>query len=80
MRSLSYWGKNHPAYARIIIAVSHCVLIWIGYFVGTQLSQSGITLSPLWIYFLIAVFFVTGAIYPSETSSKIIQEENCAIL
>lgn len=70
MRKLSHWAKQHPAYARIVIVISHCILIWIGYFLGTRSSRSGIELSPLWIYFLIAAFFVTGALYPSDRSSK----------
>jgi hypothetical protein len=70
MRRLSLWAKYNAVYARIIIVISHCILIWIAYFLGTQLSQSGVELSPLWIYFLIAVFFITGALYPSAKSSK----------
>lgn len=70
MRSLSLWAKYHVVTARIIIIISHCILIWIGYFLGNQLSHLGIALSPLWTYFLIALFFVTAALYPSGRSSK----------
>jgi len=70
MRKLSVWAKHHPAYARIIIIISRCLLLLIGYFLGTQSSQSGIELSPLWIYFFIAVFFIAAAFYPSDKSSK----------
>lgn len=64
MRNLSYWAKHHPVYARIIIVVSRCVLAAIAYFLGWQLLQFDIGLSPLWIYFFILLFFVTGATYP----------------
>lgn len=70
MRSLSLWAKYHVVSARILIIISHGLLSWIGYFLGTRLSQSGVALSPLWTYFLIAVFIVTGALYPSGRSSK----------
>lgn len=70
MRKLSVWAKHHPAYARIIIVISRCLLVLIGYFLGTQLIKSGNQLSPLWIYFFIGIFFITAASYPSDRSSK----------
>jgi uncharacterized membrane protein HdeD (DUF308 family) len=68
MRKLSLWAKHHPVYARIIIVISHCLLVWIGYFLGMQLSETGIELSPLWLYLFIGIFFITGATYPSKKS------------
>lgn len=65
MRKLSLWAKFHPAYARIIIVISHCLLIWIGYFFGVQLFKTNISLSPLWLYLFIGIFFIAGATYPS---------------
>lgn len=70
MRKLSVWAKHRPAYARIIIIISRCLLALIAYFLGTQLIKSGIKISPLWIYFFIAVFFFTAAFYPAERSSR----------
>lgn len=70
MRKLSLWAKHYPVYARIVIVISHCILIWIGYFLGMQLTQSGIELSSLWIYFLMIVFFVTAFVYPSNHARK----------
>ena len=65
MRNLSYWAKHHPAIARSIIVFSRCLLAAIAYFLGTELLKFDMELSPLWIYFFILVFFVTGATYPS---------------
>jgi hypothetical protein len=70
MRKLSLWAKRHTAQARIIIIISRILLIWIGYWLGTELSKSAIALSPLWIYFFISVFFVAGATYPVKMLSE----------
>lgn len=80
MRKLSLWAKHHPASARIIIIISRCLLVLLGYYVGTQLLRSGTTLSPLWIYFFIAVFFITAAFYPSGRSSKMYARRKCSDL
>lgn len=64
MRKLSLWAKYRPVYARTIIVISHCLLICIGYFLGMQLLENGIALSPLLLYLLIAIFFIAGATYP----------------
>lgn len=66
MRKLSYWAKHYPVHARVIIVFSHCLLIYLGYFLGVQLLKIDIALSPLWLYFLIAIFFAAGATYPSK--------------
>jgi hypothetical protein len=70
MRTLSFWAKHHPLYARIIIIISRCLLLCIAYFLGTRLVQSGVELSPLWLCFFVVVFFITGAVYPREPSTK----------
>lgn len=66
MRKLSLWAKHHPVYARTIIIISHCLLAWIGYFFAGKLTGSNIQLSPLLLYFFIAIFFITGATYPGK--------------
>lgn len=66
MRILSLWAKGHILHARIIIILSHCLLILIACFLGEKLSQKGLALSPLWIYLLIAVYFTACALYPSQ--------------
>lgn len=70
MRKLSFWAKHHPVSARIIIIISHTLLVWIGIFLGTQLSLSGIRFSSSWIYFLIVLFLIVVACYPRIKSSK----------
>lgn len=65
MRKLSLWAKHHPVSARIIIVFSHCLLVCLGYFLGVQLLETNISLSPLWLYLFIAIFFIAGATYPS---------------
>ena len=63
MRNLSYWAKYHPVHARLIIAISHCLLACIAYFLGSQLQTD---LSALWMYLFIAVFFIARITYPSR--------------
>lgn len=70
MRKLSLWAKHHPVYARTIIVFSHGILIWLGYFLGTQLSEKNIALSPLLLYLFIGLFFVAGATYPSKKTGN----------
>jgi hypothetical protein len=70
MRKLSLWAKHHPAYARAIVVISHCLLIWIGYFLAIQLLERNIQLSPLLLYFFIGVFFIAGATYPRKKSGN----------
>jgi len=66
MRKLSLWAKHHPAHARTIIIFSHCLLIYLGYFLGVQLLETNTVLSPLWLYLFIGIFFISGATYPSK--------------
>lgn len=66
MRKLSFWAKHHIVYARIIIVISHCLLIGIGYFLGKLALERNVALSPLLIYLLIGVFFLAAATYPSK--------------
>jgi len=70
MRKLSFWAKDHPVYARIIIVFSHITLVWMAYFLGRQLSASGIVLPLFWTYFLMTAFFVVVACYPYKKNSK----------
>lgn len=70
MRKLSVWAKHYGAYARIIIIISRILLILIAYFLAKQLPLFGLEVSPLWVYFFIAVFFIGGATYPSERSAR----------
>lgn len=77
MRKLSLWAKHHAVAARIIIIVSRILLFLIACFLGKQLTTLGIDLSPLWIYFFIAVFFIAGATYPRERSSFNYAKRKC---
>jgi len=70
MRSISLWAKHHRQHARIIIIICRFLLICLACFLGTQLSQSAVMPSPLWTFFFMVVFFITGAHYPSERSAK----------
>lgn len=69
MRKLSRWAKFHPIAARVIIVISRCLLLMIAWFLGKQVTLAGIGLSPLWLYFFILLFFVTGMLYPRRLTA-----------
>lgn len=69
MRSLSYWAKYHPAIARLIIVISRCLLFFIAWFLGEQLTIAAIDVSPLWLYFFLLLFFAACLLYPAKKSA-----------
>lgn len=78
MRKFSLWGKHHVTPARIIIALSNILLIWIAYFLGNQISVSGVEISSLWLYVLMLTFFIACFLYPKQrTSTTYIKRKMC---
>ena len=78
MRKLSAWAKYHPLAARIIIVVSRCLLFFIAWFIGKQLTLAAIPLSPLWLCLFILLFFVAGALYPVQTTAAtFVRRKSC---
>ena len=69
MRELSFWAKHHPVNARLLIVVSRCLLLWIASFLGTEILRANISVSPLWIYFLVMLFLFICLVYPSKSSA-----------
>ena len=66
MRKLSFWAKQNPWKARIILVIAHTAFLLLALFTGQNLSQSGVQLPawPLYIFLsmtLLAIFF-----YPSK--------------
>lgn len=70
MRQLSLWGKHNPVVARIIIVVSHLLLVCIAAKLAMQFSSSGVQFSSWWLYFFITLFTVTALLYPSKSKGK----------
>jgi hypothetical protein len=66
MKQLSRWAKFHPAHARIIIVISHTLLIFLAFNLSKQVIQTGIQFSPLWLYGVLIAFFIAGMFYPRD--------------
>jgi|SRR5687768_11013613 len=72
MRSLSRFAKSHPVQARIIIIVSHILLVLIAFYLSATLTHWGIRFSTLWLCFSLLGFFVVGMFYPRRQGGVII--------
>jgi uncharacterized membrane protein HdeD (DUF308 family) len=70
MRKLSFWAKNHPSSARIVIVIAHILLIILGITLGNQFSRAGTQFSPLWIYFFILLFITISILYPFKETPR----------
>ena len=70
MRKLSLWARLNPHFARIIIVVSHILLIWIAAKLAMQFTAAGVQLSVWWIYFFIVLFIIVGLSYPLKGKYK----------
>ena len=85
MRKLSLWAKLNPHFARIIIVVSHILLIWIAGKFAMQFTAAGVQLSVWWTYFFIILFIIVGLSYPSKGKYKnqewkYIKQKSCDLI
>jgi hypothetical protein len=70
MRKLSIWARQHPWKARIIIILSHILLLLLALVTGKELSLSTIQL-PAYLLYMFVILFITAAFfYPSEKEKK----------
>lgn len=66
MKNLSYWGKQHPVQARVIIALCHVLLV-IDAFVLGLLSYFSDIVVTWWVPFVLGnLFFLAYFFYPSK--------------
>jgi hypothetical protein len=66
MRKLSYWAKQNPWKSRIIIVTSHILLLLLGWFTGTLLSEAGISLPGILLLFFILYYLAAVFFYPAK--------------
>ena len=70
MKKLSIWGKNNPRKARIIIALSHVLLVVSAFFLGLLTFVYDLAL-PIWLPIVLAhLFFVAYLLYPDKQAKK----------
>ncbi len=75
MKKLSFWARENPWKARIIIVLLHFVLIILALFTGDTLSAIGIQL-PAWSITLFLSLFILAAIfYPSRHKRNLIKKD-----
>jgi peptidoglycan biosynthesis protein MviN/MurJ (putative lipid II flippase) len=70
MRKLSYWAKRNPWKSRIIIIVSHLLLMLLGWYTGTSFFAMDISLPAYLFVFFILYYLAAVFIYPSKDEKK----------
>lgn len=66
MRKLSFWAKQHPWYARIIIVISFLLLGTIGILSGLMLGNLGVSLPLAFLLCFAAVYAFAFIAYPRK--------------
>ena len=64
MKKLSYWSKRNPVTARIIIVISHVMLIIIGISFGIYSYLEEFHISMGFINLMVSAFFIAFLLYP----------------
>jgi len=65
MRKLSSWARQNKWEARIIIVLSHIVLILLAWFTGSRLTSIGFDLPAYLVYVFAVIYFMAVFAYPS---------------
>lgn len=66
MKNLSYWSKRNPVKARIIIGVSHVLLIILAITAGINTYLEEIHFSGKLLFVLVNLFFLAYILYPKR--------------
>jgi small neutral amino acid transporter SnatA (MarC family) len=70
MRKLSFWAKRNPWKSRIIITVSHLLLMLLGWYTGKAIFAMNISLPAYLLVFFILYYLAAVFIYPSKEEKK----------
>jgi hypothetical protein len=71
MRRLSYWAKRNPWKSRIIIIISHLLLMLLGWYTGTAFFAMDISLPAYLLVFFILYYIAAVFMYPSKEEKKL---------
>src|SRR5687768_5763666 len=66
MKKISFWSKNNPVKARIIIGISHLLIIMIAIFLGINSYVEDVRFSKTGLLLLATVFMVAYLLYPRK--------------
>jgi cbb3-type cytochrome oxidase subunit 3 len=73
MKNLSYWAATNPWKARIIIAVSHILILFLGWYTGAALNEMEIFLPAVFLLVLfILLYLITVFVYPSKQEKQVL--------
>ncbi len=75
MKSISFWAKHNPWKARLIIVVSHILLILIACWVGIKLFSYDFQIPALLLYLFILIFIIAAAFYPAEKKKNYLHQK-----
>ena len=70
MRKLSFWAKRNPWKSRIIIFISHLLLMLLGWYTGTLFFAMEISMPAYLLFFFILYYLAAVFIYPSKEEMK----------
>lgn len=70
MKKLSYWAALNPWKARIIIVCSHLLILFLGWYTGSALSQMNILLPGILLLAFILYYFISAFIYPAKKEKR----------
>ena len=70
MRKLSFWAKRNPWKSRIIITISHLLLMLLGWYTGTAIFAMDISLPVYLLVFFILFYLAAVFVYPSKEEKK----------
>jgi cbb3-type cytochrome oxidase subunit 3 len=73
MKKLSYWAATNPWKARIIIVISHILILFLGWYTGTALNELEIFLPAAFLLVLfILLYLITVFVYPSKQEKQVL--------
>ena len=80
MKQISYWAKEHPWAARIIIIACYIGINITGLITGYLLNELSLSLSSLFLFIVILIFLAGVISYPSRTwRGSTLSKEACYV-
>jgi hypothetical protein len=75
MRKLSVWAKRHPWSARVIIILSHILLLLLAWYTGSTLINLNVFLPGLLLFAFMVVYLSAVLFYPSKSEKHFLSKQ-----
>lgn len=75
MKSISFLAKHNPWKARLIIVLSHILLIVIACWVGLKIFSYDFQLPAFLLYLFVLIFIIAAAFYPSVKKKNYLRQK-----